>query len=181
MCLFSWGGQKSLLDIYPKYQLQRASGVFKLLPSWLCWGEYWMLFYFTVLIFSSIFLSPIAELSVWGKKGTEMALLWKEQLKLLHILSSSAFWIGFSCSLASGIWVWKTCSWVVGCPKWGLWSAGTRSTSVETSCPSLWAVTLLRNWEWQTVTSLWWWLNSEQILGHVKWERMGECYYILIY
>lgn len=40
MCLFSWGREKSLLEIYPKYQLQRASGVFKLFPSWLCWGEY---------------------------------------------------------------------------------------------------------------------------------------------
>jgi len=33
------GGEKSLLEIYPKYQLQRASGVLKLFPSWLCWGE----------------------------------------------------------------------------------------------------------------------------------------------
>lgn len=38
MCLFSWEGEKCLLQIYPKCQLQRAIDAFKLsLPAILAW------------------------------------------------------------------------------------------------------------------------------------------------
>lgn len=109
-------------------------------------AQHWS--YFTVLIFCSIFLSPITGLCIW-KKWTEMTFLWKDQLKIPHI-PSSPFWMGFSCSVVFGIWVGNTGSWLGRCPNWGLWSPGTRNTCVGTSYPSFWAVTLLRNREGQT-------------------------------
>lgn len=54
-----------------------------------------------------------------GKSWIEMTFLLKDQLKILHIPSSSPFWMGFSCSVVFGIWVGNTCSWLGRCSKPG--------------------------------------------------------------
>lgn len=103
MCLFSWGGKKPLLEIYPQHWLQRASGVSSyFLPG--CAGVNTVCYQRMALIlfydFKKIEQKNYCQTlgSVFGKKWTEMTFLCKAE-DTAHALFSILHGLFFFCCL----------------------------------------------------------------------------------
>lgn len=136
MCLFSWGGKKPLLEIYPKHWLWTASVVSNyFLPG--CAGVNTVCYQRMALILFYSFKKIEQKIITnhWALYLGNSELKWNfcVKLKTLHMPSSSPFWMGFSFSVFFGIWMGNAYTWLGSCPNWVLWWSG-----VETSSPSLW-------------------------------------------
>lgn len=107
--------------------------MFQTVCSWLCWGECYqrmaLILFYCFKIEHYRKWSPITELFIW---------CFCVKLKILHMPSSSPFWMVFSFSVVFGIRMRNVCSWLGSCPKWAPWWSGIKRSGVETSSPSLW-------------------------------------------